>query len=135
MDRQDVSLFREVLKDLNSASVDAGLNGMELFDRFGYLEMAVDAAQSIDAENSLEKMLAHQMSVCRVMSMKMMAKGIEFTQNYTQDYRHPDMDKAVKLVNASARLVDTFQLGLATIAKIRTGGVKRSLLSMSMVTR
>lgn len=128
VDRDDASLFREVLKDPNSVSVEASLNRMRLFDEFlgfGHLEMAVDAAETIDAKNSLEKMLAHQMTACHIMSMRLMGKAIKFTQSYTTDYTHPNMEKAVKLVNASARLMDTFQRGLATLAKVRIGGCQK----------
>ena len=121
-DREDVSLFRETLKAPNSVSAGASVERLRLLDNLGSLQMAVDAAETIDAKNSLEKMLAHQMTACHVMSMSLIGKAVKSTQNYTKYYPYPDVDKVVRLINASARLMDTFQRGLATIAKIRTGG-------------
>ena len=120
--REDVSLFREVLKEPNSVSANASVERMRLFNGFGHLEMAVDASETIDAKNSLEKMLAHQMTACHVMSMRLMSKAVKYTDNLTTSYTHPNIEQATKVVNAAARLMDTFQRGLATISKIRSGG-------------
>lgn len=117
-DREDVSLFRETLKNPTSVNVDASVNRMQLFSEFGHLQMAVDAAETIDARNSLEKMLAHQMTACHIMSMKLMGNAIKYTQSHVS----PEIERPVKLVNAAARLMDTYQRGLTTLAKNRRGG-------------
>jgi len=116
------SLFRETLKDPNSVSVGASIERLRLLEEVHSLDMAVDAAETIEADNSLEKMLAHQMTAMHVMAMRLMAKASRHTENLTTSYTHPSTDQAVKVVNAAARLMDTYQRGLATIAKIRTGG-------------
>lgn len=121
-DDEDHSLFRETLKDPNGVSVGASIGRLRLLDEMHSLEMAVDAAETIEADNSLEKMLAHQMTAMHVMAMRLMAKASRHTENLTTSYTHPSTDQAVKVVNAAARLMDTYQRGLATIAKIRTGG-------------
>lgn len=46
----------------------------------------------------------------------------KFTDNLTTSYAHTNTEQAVKVVNAAARLMDTYQRGLATLAKIRKGG-------------
>jgi len=38
------------------------------------LEIAIDAAESIDARNSFEKMLAHQLTACHVAAMQSFAE-------------------------------------------------------------
>jgi hypothetical protein len=124
-DREDVSFIRETLRDPNSVSVGASLQRLRLLDEMHFLEMAVDASETIKAENSLEKMLTHQMTACHVMSMRLMLKATKYTRNLTTSYSHSDTEKAVKVVNAVARLMDTFQRGMATLAKIRTRGQQK----------
>ena len=116
------SLFRETLKEPNAVSVGASIERLRLLEEVHSLDMAVDAAQTIEADNSLEKMLAHQMTAMHVMAMRLMAKAIKHTDNLTTSYTHPSTDQAVKVVNAAARLMDTYQRGLATLSKIRKGG-------------
>lgn len=76
------------------------------------LALALDASESIRGANSLEKMLAHQMAAAHRMAMELM----------NQVAANDVADDVVKLVNASTRLMSTFQNGLQTLAKVRTGG-------------
>ena len=52
-------------------TVDASRDRLELANQAGCLEEALDAAETIDAQNSLEKMLAHQLAASHRSSMKM----------------------------------------------------------------
>lgn len=76
-------------------------------------ESAVDAAQSIQAQNSLEKMLAHQMAAAHRIAMKMMGASVRVS-NYPVEM--------ARLSNAAARMMQVFQEGLLTLQRIRTGG-------------
>src|SRR5215831_218428 len=77
--------------------------------------MAFDAANSIKADNSLEKMLMHQEAVAHKQAMELMA----------QASREPDPAAKAKLTNAAARCMTVYQQGLLTLRKLRQGGHQR----------
>jgi hypothetical protein len=54
--------LRDTVDDPNYVTVDASRDRLELANQAGCLEEALDAAETIDAQNSLEKMLAHQLA-------------------------------------------------------------------------
>lgn len=74
---------------------------------------AVDAAQSIQAENSLEKMLCHQMAASHRAAMKLVARSLDM---------HDQPVEMARLSNAAARAMQIYQEGLITLQKLRTGG-------------
>ena len=75
--------------------------------------MAIDAAQSAQAANSLEKMLCHQMAAAHRAEMKMLGQSVRVS-NYPVE--------VARLSNAAARMMQVFQEGLLVLQKIRTGG-------------
>ncbi len=89
----------ETLKDPDLINIEASQSRIELADKADILCMAVDAAESIDAKNSIEKMLAHQMAACHKYAMTLLEK--------THDNRNT-MD-VQRLINASARLMNAYQ--------------------------
>ena len=107
-------IISETLKDPDSISIDASLSRMQ--DALGadVLESAVDAAQSIRARNSLEKMLAHQMAAAHSVAMKLIARAFD------DDRMHPL--EVARLANAAARMMDCYQSAFLTLQKLRTGG-------------
>lgn len=76
--------------------------------------MALDAAKSIQAGNSLEKMLAHQMALAHASAFRLMDVALG----------QKDSVEQTRLVNASARMMRTFQDGLLTLQRLRTGGTQ-----------
>lgn len=54
--------------------------GLLIQPSFDVVALAVDAAESIGAANSLEKMLAHQMAVAHEASLRMMNRGLSYEQ-------------------------------------------------------
>jgi hypothetical protein len=76
-------------------------------------EAAVDAAQSAQAGNSLEKMLCHQMAAMHCAAMKLMARSL--------DTSLPPVEMS-RLSNAAARMMQVYQEALLALQKIRTGG-------------
>jgi len=105
------------LEDGNQVNRDASRTRMDLANAAGVLSLAVDAAQTIQAENSLEKALAHQMAAAHALSMKLMQKATDGVDGYRMDSSHVQ-----RLVNSAARLMSSFQQGLQTIQRVRTGG-------------
>jgi len=77
--------------------------------------MAVDAATSIKAENSLEKMLAHQLAMAHKSALEVTNKA----------FFEEDATEKAKLLNLAARMMDTFQRGLLTFQRLKTGGEQR----------
>ena len=102
-------------------AVDASHVRSDLLASFGSgaMELAMDAAMSIQPTNSLEKMLAHQMAVCH-------ALGMEFALKAQKQLNHQgtkaQAEIASRLATTSARLMDSFQRGLQNLARIRRGG-------------
>jgi hypothetical protein len=77
--------------------------------------MALDAANSIQARNSLERMLAHQMAVPHKLVMEQMGQ-ISYEQNARDQ---------TKRLNAAARCMAVYQQGLLALHKIRQNGQQR----------
>lgn len=98
-------------------ALDASVHRLKLLDRMGLdcAAMALDAADSIKADNSLEKMLAHQLAVAHKAALEIMDKAA-----FQQDVG----DKA-RLLNLAARMMETYQKGLLTLDRIRGKGEQR----------
>src|SRR5215472_12720803 len=96
------------------AAVEASLERTRLLLQYGtdVAAMALDAANSIKAENNLEKMLAHQLAAGHKQALELMAKAS----------REPDPAAQAKLANAAARSMTVYQQGLLTLRKLRQGG-------------
>lgn len=88
------------------------------------VSMAIDAAESIQAGNSLEKMLAHQMALAHDMAMRSGDAAMRELTRLKDGYsrRNDAGAEYQRLVNSTARLMNAFQQGLLTLQKIRTGG-------------
>lgn len=88
---------------------------------FNALALAIDAAESIDAGNSLEKMLAHQMAVAHEASLRLMNRALSYEAG-GRGMREGDAVEACRLANTAARLMSSFQDGMLTLHRLRTGG-------------
>jgi hypothetical protein len=116
-------VIRDTLKNPDTAAVDASLVRTALLQKVDALELGIDAAQSVDAGNSLEKMLAHQLAVCHVAAMRIFAE----VEMYRNPYSNPNHGQngqllLLKKLSMAGRLVDTFQKGLETLVRTRTAG-------------
>jgi hypothetical protein len=105
-------------------ALDASRQRMELADKAQVLALGIDAAATIKAENSLEKMLAHQMAAAHTLAMELQVEGRELLRTYKRTgHIHQSLSiEAGRMFNAAARMMDTYQHGLLTIAKVRSGG-------------
>lgn len=74
--------------------------------------LGLDAAETIGAKDATEQMLAHQMAAAHRMAMMMMTKSMQ----------QRDTVEMARLANTAARLMDTYQKGMLTFNRIRTGG-------------
>jgi hypothetical protein len=84
---------------------------------FNVLPLAIDTAESIQAANSLEKMLAHQLAVCHEAAMRFADKSLSY-----DTAKSGGAVEAARLMNTSIRLMTAFQDGLMTLLKLRGGG-------------
>lgn len=104
----------DTLENPNMISVVASDHRLELaacvWSRVA--ESALDAAASAQAQNSLEKMLCHQMAAMHCSAMKLTARSLRDL---------PPLEMA-RLSNAAARMMQVYQEGLLTLQKLRTGG-------------
>ena len=110
--------IRNTLQDPDTCAVDASIDRTALLQRTGALETGLDAAQSIDAQNSLEKMLVHQLAACHVAAMRIFGEAAENPNPYGQN----EQTLMIKKLNMAARLVDTYQKGMETLTRTRTAG-------------
>jgi hypothetical protein len=108
-------VLANTLREPNMIGVDASEQRMEAAADAGVLEAAVDAAESVGAGNSLEKMLCHQMAAAHHAAMKLITRGM--------DSLLPPVEMA-RLTNAAARMMETYQKAFLTLQKIRTGGTQ-----------
>jgi hypothetical protein len=105
-------------------AIDASRQRMELADKANVLELGLDAAATIQATNSLEKMLAHQMAAAHTAAMEAQANALDLMQRFKRTggiHQYLSIE-AGRMFNASARMMESFQHGMLTLAKIRSGG-------------
>jgi hypothetical protein len=99
------------LTEPNVAALEASSHRTELLTQLGtdIAAMALDAADTISANNSLEKMLAHQMAGLHQASIRMLHRA-----NLMQDTEH-----SVKYVNAAIKASTAYQGAMATLHRVR----------------
>ena len=105
----------DTLQEPNMIGIVASEHRLDLAACVGsrVAESAVDAAQSVQAENSLEKMLCHQMAAIHHAAMKLVARSLDM---------HDQPVEMARLSNAAARAMQVYQEALLTLQKLRTGG-------------
>ena len=115
--RQHEMELADTLAAPGAVALDASAQRLDLLTSMGLdvAAMALDAADTIQAGNSLEKMLAHQMAACHQESMRLVSKAA-FEQ---------DPVSAGRMMNLSVRLMQTFQTGLLTFKRLRGNGEQR----------
>lgn len=102
------------------AAVEASLDRSRLLLQNGadVAAMALDAASSIQASNSLERMLAHQMAATHKLAMEQMGQ-VPHEQSAAAQ---------AKRLNAAARCMTVYQQGLLALHKVRQNGQQKILV-------
>ncbi len=95
----------------NSIHQTASLDRLSLAESTGYQDMCIDAADTIGAENSLEKMLAHQMALCHAHGMDLVVKA----------GKTRDDNVSIKMMNTAIRFMEAYQKGFEVIHKVKRG--------------
>lgn len=93
---------------------DAAMHRGELLTYLGTdcAAMALAAEQDIQAENSLEKMLAHQLATSHKSAMELMTKG----------FFEDDLLTKARVMNIAVKMMEVFQKGLLTAQRLKSGG-------------
>ena len=114
--------IKNTLEKPSQVTLDASQARMELLDQVGTLEMGLDVAESIDARNSVEKMLAHQVAVCHKIAFDLVATSEQYRPNGVASEKRERLmlDVQTRHLNTACRLMDTFQRSIATLQKLRT---------------
>jgi hypothetical protein len=137
---QDASLVLiDTLEKPDYVAADASRERLELLDQAGVLTSGLDTADSIEARDSLERMLAHQLAMLHASTMKLgvqLNRGLERLETYgaNADRRAAANIEACRLAGAMSRLSTTYQTGLATMQKLRTGGRQTVVIQHNHVT-
>lgn len=106
--------IRNTLASPDTASIQASMDRTKLLSQGSseVLALGIDAAQSADCDNSLEKMLAHQMALAHSTAFKVIDEAM----------RQRDTAGMTRLLNAASRLMATYQQALLALHRIRNGG-------------
>ena len=112
----------DTVQDPDGVTVDASFQRLDLAANANCLALAADMSETFGARNSVEKALAHQLAGLHATSMRMLSK-VESEMFKIGQYNgnHAHVETA-RLANAATRLMRTFQDGLMTMQKLRTGG-------------
>ena len=117
----------DTLQNPNMVNVIASEHRLDLAACVGsrVAESAIDAAESAQAANSLEKMLCHQMAAAHRAAMKMTANSLTASLQPAE---------VARLSNAAARMMQVYQEALLTLQKIRSGGKQTFLVQHVQVS-
>jgi hypothetical protein len=114
----------------------ASIARINLIAETGDLDLATDAADTIKARNSLEKMLAHQIASAHGLAMKLAAKSGQFLGKVTswdpEGRQQISSIEASRLANSAARMMEAFNQGLLTLDRLRNG--RRQVVTVQHVT-
>jgi hypothetical protein len=115
----------DTLANPDAVAADASRDRLDLAKEAGSLEMALDTADSIQAADGLERMLAHQLATAHACAMKaaaMMNKQLEHAGRTLGAERQAACVEAARMAGAYARLTGSFQAGMQTLQRVRSGG-------------
>jgi hypothetical protein len=116
--------LRDTIKNPDYVTVDASRARLELASHAGVLELALDASDTIDSKNSLEKMMAHQMALLhrQIMTLGGRLDDIALPSfPAREDFQQRNVE-ICRVANAIARMTAAFQSGLLALHRARSGG-------------
>ena len=106
-------------------TAEASSDRLVLANQAGSLSLALDAADTFQAQDSLEKMLIHQMAVLHCGMMRAAARmneELDAAGVIDPNKREAANVRACRFAGAISRMSATFQQGLLTLQRKRTGG-------------
>jgi len=112
LESRSLAGVRETLESPDTIGLEASSGRLDLLADADAVALGIDTAESINAMNSLEKMLAHQMAAAHRFALKHLA---------LTDCTKDNLEK-LRLTNAAARMMESFQNGMKLLHRIRSGG-------------
>lgn len=110
----------------DAITAEASMDRIKLADDgIECVAMAIDAAETIQAANSIEKMMAHQLAAAHKLAMTFAGKANSLIDDKSSNRQRRDgayVVEAARVANSSARMMDAFQKGTLALHKLRTGG-------------
>jgi hypothetical protein len=106
-------------------TAEASRDRLGLANEAGSLSLALDAADTIQAQDGLEKMLVHQMAVLHRGMMRATARmdeELDAAARGDPNKREAANVRACRLAGAISRMSATYQQALLTLQRKRTGG-------------
>jgi hypothetical protein len=106
-------------------TAEASRDRLRLANQAGLLSLALDAADTIQAQDSLEKMLVHEMAVIHAGMMKATARmneELDAAGVIDPNKREAANVRACRLAGAISRMSARYQQALLTLQRKRTGG-------------
>jgi len=118
--------LRDTLRTPDMPAIDASIARTDLLltENLDVAALAVDAAESADAGNALEKMLAHQMALAHSAVFRFADKAAAYLERAQPGRNDQQAVEAARLANAAVRLMTTYQQGMLTLQRLRTGGTQ-----------
>ena len=117
--------FIDTVERPDAVTAEASMDRLKLADEgIQCVAMAVDVAETIQARNSIEKMMAHQLAAAHKLAMIFAGKARELVEHDGGAYQQDGIYavEASRVANSSARMMDAFQKGALALHKLRTGG-------------
>jgi hypothetical protein len=122
-EEDDAKLYlRDTLKNPDLVTAMASYDRMQLALQANCLDLALDCAETIQAANSAERMLAHQLAFAHHIAMTTATQGLARLTKEGSRYPQQDSIEGARLMQVAARFMGLFQEGLQTLQKLRTGG-------------
>lgn len=115
----------DTLANPDALAADASRDRLDLAKDAGSLEMALDTAEAIQAADGLERMLAHQLATAHVAAMKaaaVMGQQLDYAGRTIGAERQAACVEATRMAGAFAKLTGSFQAGMQTLQRVRSGG-------------
>lgn len=105
-------------------AADASSQRLNLAKEAGALALGVDTADTIQAANSAEKMLAHELAAAHSGAMKLLGQLTNMMMLQDTAVRTDDGAnlRVTRLAGAASRLMMAYQQGLVTLDRLRAGG-------------
>jgi hypothetical protein len=114
----------DTLERPTTVSVRASEQRLQQLQRMGLLQAGIDAARSMKAQNSIEKMLCHHMTASHAAAMSLL--GMLPGLGKPGDARPAvPLAEAARLANSAARLMDAFAAGTQALTRLKAGGTQR----------
>ncbi|MGH1592288.1 hypothetical protein ACRBEV_32720 (plasmid) [Methylobacterium phyllosphaerae] len=124
--RDTLPALVDTLTNPDAVGSEASRVRLELASQAGSIGLALDTADTIQAADSLERMLAHQMATAHTMAMRaavVMGQQLECAETYLDPAKKAAACvEANRMAGTFARLSGTYQAGMMTLQKVRSGG-------------